>query len=84
MALSLICAASMSQHEGAVLHQTSVPQVLTPSVIPLPQCSLSLMCSDCTVDVSSGVGHPMVRCSLHFDWMLLSVLVSSGKNKLLC
>lgn len=34
---------------------------------PSLQCSPSLGCRGCIVDISFGDGHPTVCCSLHFD-----------------
>ena len=42
---------------------------------PLPQCSPSLSCNGCAVDVSTGARHPMIDCSLHFDQLWFSIML---------
>ena len=47
-------------------HLLAVALILRFFQVPFPQCSLSLRCRGCVVDVSAGAGHPqlVVLCIL--------------------
>lgn len=42
----------------------------------LPWCSLSIMCMNWVVGVSVGTRYPMISCSLHFDQLWFSAMLS--------
>ena len=52
---------------GDIFSNCSDPLILTFFQIPFPQCSLSLRCRGCVVNVSVGALHPQTVSSLHFD-----------------
>lgn len=50
---------------------------LTIFPLALLHCSLSLKCKSCVVDVTAGPGYHISKCLLHFNYLWLSVNVSS-------
>lgn len=48
----------------------------------LSTMNLSLGCRSCIVDVLFGTRHRMISCSLHFDGLWFSVIVSVAKRSL--
>lgn len=60
-------------------HKHPVPLALTSFLSLLSPHSLSPRCSKCIVDGSVGTGHNMISCSLHFDWVWFSIMISLSK-----
>lgn len=47
--------------------------------LPL-QCSVTLKCKCCILDVPIGSGHSVMAYSLHFDWLWNPVIYSAAKR----
>ena len=80
---SYIIEASWVQFHCQLYKTLHAADVLVPSFLGLPhapQHTMILVCRDCIMNLSFEIGRSTVSCSMHFDKLYISVILSASKE----